>query len=115
MDLIIPIKRSEPFDDPAFRQRSRASPTWCDVLRLRPHHRSPWGLLLLRPGVTRDSFLGKLPVRCQGCGDASPLIGVLRASETPVRGVVYSGECRRREYICDYFGAARFVTAFRGS
>jgi hypothetical protein len=74
-----------------------------------------WGLLLRPSWRHRDSFLGKLPVRCQGCGDASPIIGVLRASETPVRGVVYSDECRRREYICGYFGAARFATAFRGS
>jgi len=28
----------------------------------------PWLLLLRRPGISRDSFIGSLPLRCQHCG-----------------------------------------------
>jgi hypothetical protein len=36
----------------------------------------PWLLLLRRRGVTRDTFIGNLPLRCQRCGDTAPFIGV---------------------------------------
>jgi hypothetical protein len=36
----------------------------------------PWQLLIHRRGVTQDTFLGNLPLRCQRCGDTTPIIGV---------------------------------------
>jgi hypothetical protein len=36
----------------------------------------PWLLLLRRPGISRDSFIGNLPLRCQRCGNTAPIIGV---------------------------------------
>jgi hypothetical protein len=36
----------------------------------------PWLLLLRRPGIRRDTFIGNLPLRCQRCGNPTPIIGV---------------------------------------
>jgi hypothetical protein len=35
----------------------------------------PWRMLLGRPRVTPESFIGNLPLRCQVCGDTAPIIG----------------------------------------
>ena len=32
--------------------------------------------LLRRPSISRDSFIGDLPLRCQRCCDTAPIIGV---------------------------------------
>jgi hypothetical protein len=42
----------------------------------------PWLLLLRRPGVSRDTFIGNLPVRCQRCGNAAPIIDVQHHGNT---------------------------------
>ncbi len=44
----------------------------------------PFPLLLQRPGVTRYSFLGNIPFRCQKCGSTQPSIGV--SSQTQTQG-----------------------------
>src|SRR5207249_4281619 len=36
----------------------------------------PWPLLLGRKGTNRETFLGNIPLRCQRCGNAAPIIGV---------------------------------------
>ncbi len=36
----------------------------------------PWLLMLRRPGIRRDTFIGNLPLRCQRCGNTTPIIGV---------------------------------------
>ncbi len=36
----------------------------------------PWPFLVRRPGISRDTFLGNLPLRCQRRGNAAPIIGV---------------------------------------
>jgi 5-methylcytosine-specific restriction endonuclease McrA len=36
----------------------------------------PWPLLLGRKGTNRNTFLGNIPLRCQRCGNAAPIIGV---------------------------------------
>jgi hypothetical protein len=38
------------------------------LLGVRAGHRHPLAALLRRPGISRDSFIGNLPLRCQGCG-----------------------------------------------
>jgi hypothetical protein len=40
----------------------------------------PWPLLIGRRGTTRDTLLGNIPLRCQGCGNATPTIGVRQLS-----------------------------------
>jgi hypothetical protein len=36
----------------------------------------PWLLLLRRPGISRETFIDNLPLRCQRCGSTEPIIGV---------------------------------------
>jgi hypothetical protein len=36
----------------------------------------PLPLLLRRPGITRDSFLGNIKLKCEKCGRRDPVIGV---------------------------------------
>jgi hypothetical protein len=36
----------------------------------------PRPLLIGRRGTTRDTFLGNIPLKCQKCGNAEPVIGV---------------------------------------
>lgn len=36
----------------------------------------PWPLLMGRRGTTRQTFLGNIPLKCQRCGNTSPIIGV---------------------------------------
>ncbi len=42
----------------------------------------PWLLLLRRPGITRHTFIGNLPLRCQRCGNTAPIIGVKHHGNT---------------------------------
>jgi hypothetical protein len=42
----------------------------------------PWPLLLRRPGITRDSFLGNLKRRCDKCERNDPVIGVNTRANT---------------------------------
>ena len=48
----------------------------------------PFTLLLQRKGVSRNSFLGNIPFRCQKCGNAEPIIGVTRQRDAPLAGSV---------------------------
>ncbi len=36
----------------------------------------PWLLLLRRPRINGNTFLGNIPLRCEKCGNAEPIIGV---------------------------------------
>jgi hypothetical protein len=36
----------------------------------------PWPLLIGRKGTNRKTFLGNIPLKCQRCGNATPIIGV---------------------------------------
>ncbi len=36
----------------------------------------PWPLLIGRKGTNRNTFLRNIPLRCQRCGNSSPVIGV---------------------------------------
>jgi hypothetical protein len=36
----------------------------------------PFGLLLQRRGVTRDTFLGNIGFKCQKCGRAEPVLSI---------------------------------------
>ena len=43
----------------------------------------PWPLLLIgRKGTTRETFLGNIPLRCQRCGNATPIIGVRQGGKS---------------------------------
>jgi hypothetical protein len=35
----------------------------------------PWAMIL-RPGITRDMFIGNIKLRCDKCGRRDPVIGV---------------------------------------
>jgi len=45
----------------------------------------PWLLLLRRPVISRDTFIGNLPLRCQRCGNTDPIIGVRQHSTAYMR------------------------------
>jgi ribosomal protein S27E len=36
----------------------------------------PWPLLIGRKGTNRNTFLGNIPLKCQRCGNTTPIIGV---------------------------------------
>jgi len=42
----------------------------------------PWKLLIRPPRITADTFLGNLPLKCQRCGNAEPIIGVRHNANT---------------------------------
>jgi phage FluMu protein Com len=42
----------------------------------------PWQLLLQPPGITTDTFLGNLPLKCQRCGNTEQIIGVRHHGNT---------------------------------
>jgi hypothetical protein len=42
----------------------------------------PWPLLLWQPGITRDTFLGNIRLRCEKCGRCDPVIGVKTNANT---------------------------------
>src|SRR2546421_10275948 len=42
----------------------------------------PWGLLLQRRGVTKDSFIGNLRLKCQHCGNREPSVSVKHHGNT---------------------------------
>ncbi len=40
----------------------------------------PWLLVLRRQSISRETFIGNLPLRCQHCGNTAPIIGVRQPS-----------------------------------
>jgi hypothetical protein len=42
----------------------------------------PWPLLLRRPGITANTFLGNIKLRCEKCGRHDPVIGVQAHANT---------------------------------
>jgi len=42
----------------------------------------PWPLLLRRREISRETFLGNIPLRCQRCGNTEPIIGVKHHGNT---------------------------------
>jgi len=36
----------------------------------------PWLLILRRPRISGNTFIGNIPLRCEGCGSTEPIIGV---------------------------------------
>lgn len=42
----------------------------------------PWPLLLRRPGITRNTFLGNIKLRCEKCGRNDPVLGVQSHANT---------------------------------
>jgi ribosomal protein S27E len=46
----------------------------------------PWKLLLRPPRITTESFIGNVPLRCQGCGNSKPVIGVRHNASTQNHG-----------------------------
>src|SRR5260370_36915646 len=52
------------------KPRIRATPT-CHLLGCGRITDIPWLLLLRRPGISRETFIGTLPLRCQRCGNTA--------------------------------------------
>jgi hypothetical protein len=41
-----------------------------------------WPLLLRGRGISRETFIGNVPLKCQRCGNATPIIGVKHHGNT---------------------------------
>jgi hypothetical protein len=42
----------------------------------------PWSLILRRLGITRDTFIGNIKLRCDKCGRNDPVLGVQSHANT---------------------------------
>jgi hypothetical protein len=46
------------------------------------------GAMILRPGITRDMFIGNIKLRCDKCGRRDPVIGVQTSAKTEGYGML---------------------------